>query len=196
MGPFVTLLRPWGCGRAFLGIAHHCTLFWGCMAVAVNSAARQKRKAAWLKGRVLPMRSADGSCLVHQAGRISHGNDHDHDTSPVMISTMSLTEFGHVCPWHKVKALGRRNGKKSRRDRPTIAFGSPPADELRTVYLFLALSHSQRSGETLRCIRPRRRGLRTVLAPLSSSSALGHRQSFTLSPTSTRGRTYKKGKPL
>ena len=83
----------------------------------------------------------------------------------------------------------------SRRDRPMIATGSPTADELGTVYLFLVLSRSQRPSETLRSTRPRRRGLQTVLAPLSSSPALGHRQSFTLSPTPARGRLYEKGKP-
>ena len=44
--------------------------------------------------------------------------------------------------------------------------------------LFQALLRTQRSNETL-CTRPRRRVLRTALAPLSSSSTQGHRQSFT-----------------
>lgn len=60
------------------------------------------------------------------------------------------------------------------------------AEAERTVYLFLVLSRSQRPNETLRT-RPRRRGLRTALAPLSSSSALGVRQGFTFSQPQPRG---------
>jgi hypothetical protein len=93
----------------------------------------------------------------------------------VIINRPSFAGFGQVRPCHS-KPDGE-TAKKCipRRDRPTIAFGSPAVDELRTGYLFLVLSTFSTLQRNTLCTRPRRRGLRTALAPLPSSSALEHR---------------------
>ena len=78
MGPFVTLLRPWGCGRAFF---RSCSPL--CAILGVHGREREfycMAKTNGLNRRALAMRSAVGPCWIHQVvGRINHGHGHDHD---------------------------------------------------------------------------------------------------------------------
>jgi len=47
MGPFVTLLRPWAAVALFLALAHHCLLFWWCVAVTARILLHGKNAKAY-----------------------------------------------------------------------------------------------------------------------------------------------------
>ena len=166
----------------FLGLAYHCLPLWRRSNDRADPAAWQKR----------PSSAACPTTWTSAVGRCRRAGHIDKITPGIagtlkflMISALSFIRSGHVRPWHppRADADGGTAEIHSRGDRPTIAVtwvtGSMQA-RLRTGYLFLALSHSQRSNETL-CTRPRRRGLRTTLAPLPSSSPLRPGQGFTFS---------------